>query len=98
MARRQQADKDPATAEGAEAVETKTEEVKVERKGTKKPKQEFDPNDFKEQVQDLPDRYTKRRDMGKYRAVEGVSYVEYDAYGHKLSDGKAPSTKENTKE
>ena len=48
MARRQQADKDPATAEGAEAVETKTEEVKVERKGTKKPKQEFDPNDFKE--------------------------------------------------
>jgi len=48
-------------------------------------------------VQDLPDDFARRGDMDKYRPVEGVRYVEYDDYGHKLSDGKAASTKENTK-
>ena len=73
-----------ANKEAAKKEQAEVEEGKAERKEIKKPKQKFDPNDFGVKVQDLPDHATNRRDTGKYRAVDGVSYVQYDKWGYKI--------------
>ena len=83
-ANKEAAKKEQAEVEEGKEEERKAEEGKAERKEIKKPKQKFDPNDFGVKVQDLPDHATNRRDTGKYRAVDGVSYVQYDKWGYKI--------------